>query len=174
MFLILTGGCYQRGMPIQLSILEYDDALAGDFYRINAAWIEDMFTLEKVDRDVLENPRKSIIDSGGAILFVSTPDMGVVGTCALQKTGEATYELTKMGVESVAQGLNIGNHLLQAMIAAARQMEAKQLYLLTNWKCAAAVHLYEKHGFVHDVEIMETYGKRYARCNVAMSYPIAD
>ena len=44
------------------------------------------------------------------------------------------------------------------------------MYLLTNSKCAAAIHLYEKNGFEHDAEIMATYGARYERCNVAMRY----
>ena len=49
-------------------------------------------------------------------------------------------------------------------------MGADPLYLLTNRACAAAIHLYEKHGFVHDAGIMASYGARYARCNVAMRY----
>jgi ribosomal protein S18 acetylase RimI-like enzyme len=49
-------------------------------------------------------------------------------------------------------------------------MGAELLYLLSNKKSAAAIHLYEKLGFVHDAEIMQTYGARYARCDVAMRY----
>jgi ribosomal protein S18 acetylase RimI-like enzyme len=41
---------------------------------------------------------------------------------------------------------------------------------LTNKRCAAAVHLYEKAGFVHDAEVMDTYGRRYERSDVAMRY----
>lgn len=42
--------------------------------------------------------------------------------------------------------------------------------LLSNAKCAAAVHLYEKAGFRHDADIMARYGARCERCNVAMRY----
>jgi RimJ/RimL family protein N-acetyltransferase len=45
-----------------------------------------------------------------------------------------------------------------------------KIYLLTNRKCAAAIHLYEKLGFVHDEAIMRSFGARYERCDVAMSY----
>ena len=45
-----------------------------------------------------------------------------------------------------------------------------KVYLLTNRKCEAAIHLYEKLGFVHDAEIMAKFGARYERCDVAMSY----
>ena len=46
------------------------------------------------------------------------------------------------------------------------------LYLLTNRKCAAAIHLYEKLGFEHDPAILQSHGKRYERCDVAMSFPL--
>lgn len=153
-----------------LRIVEYDDSLARDFHDINAEWIEAMFVLEQTDRDVLENPRKRIIAPGGAILFVAAEGFGIVGACALQKTGPTAYELTKMGVRETVRGLKAGEFLLHAVIERAKALGADPLYLLTNAKCAAAVHLYEKLGFVHDAGIMASYGARYERCNVAMLY----
>lgn len=49
-------------------------------------------------------------------------------------------------------------------------MGAETLYLLSNSKSAAAIHLYEKLGFVHDDNIMQRFGARYERCNFAMRY----
>lgn len=156
--------------PAGLRLREYEPALAGDFHDINAQWISTMFALEPTDREVLENPEERIIAPGGTILFVEAPGLGVVGACALQKTGATSFELTKMGVRESARGLKAGEFLLAAMIARAGAMGADPLYLLTNAKCQAAVHLYEKLGFVHDGEIMARYGARYARCDVAMRY----
>ncbi|BEV01015.1 bifunctional helix-turn-helix transcriptional regulator/GNAT family N-acetyltransferase [Novosphingobium olei] len=161
-----------RMVPQGLTLLEYDDTLAADFHDINAQWITAMFALEQTDREVLENPRARIIDGGGTILFVAAPGLGVVGTCALQQTGPGRFELTKMGVRESARGLKAGEFLLAAMIERARAMGAELLYLLTNRRCEAAVHLYEKLGFVHDAQIMADYGARYERCNVAMRYPL--
>ncbi|MBN8808492.1 MAG: GNAT family N-acetyltransferase [Sphingomonas sp.] len=149
---------------------EFSDALAPDFYRINAQWIADMYRLEPTDIDVLENPRARIVDRGGAILFVADPELGIVGTCALQKTGERQFELTKMGVMPEARGRKAGEFLLRATIERAFAMGCDRLYLLSNAKGAAGVHLYEKLGFVHDVGIMAEFGARYERCNVAMVY----
>jgi ribosomal protein S18 acetylase RimI-like enzyme len=73
-------------------------------------------------------------------------------------------------VREAARGLKAGEFLLDAVIARAQAMGADPLYLLTNHKCAAAIHLYEKLGFEHDVGIMADYGARYERCDVAMSY----
>ena len=154
----------------RLKIRPWHDDLAGAFHDINAEWIETMFTLEDTDRDVLCNPHERIIAPGGDIRFVEAEGLGIVGACALQKTGEGAFELTKMGVLATARGLKVGEFLLEAMIAQAGEMGARKLYLLTNAKCAAAVHLYEKLGFVHDADIMRDYGARYERCNVAMRY----
>jgi ribosomal protein S18 acetylase RimI-like enzyme len=56
------------------------------------------------------------------------------------------------------------------VIDKAHALGAEVLYLLSNKKSAAAIHLYEKLGFQHDAEIMAEYGARYARCDVAMRY----
>ncbi|MBW8733636.1 MAG: GNAT family N-acetyltransferase [Asticcacaulis sp.] len=153
-----------------LTIHQYGPELAQDFHDINAEWISTMFRLEQTDIDVLRNPYDRIIAPGGDILFVAAAGLGVVGTCALQKTGPGAYELTKMGVRSQARGLKAGEFLLEAMIARAQAMQVETLYLLTNARCEAAIHLYEKLGFRHDADIMARYGARYERCDVAMRY----
>lgn len=169
----LEAGLAASPLPLRgngLVIREFTDALAGDFHDINAEWIEGMFRLEPTDRDVLENPRARIIDPGGVILFVEAAGLGIVGACALQKTGDRQFELTKMGVRSSVQGRKVGEFLLKAIIDRANAMDIDTLYLLTSTKCAAAIHLYEKIGFQHDAAIMREFGARYARCDVAMRY----
>jgi DNA-binding MarR family transcriptional regulator/GNAT superfamily N-acetyltransferase len=154
-----------------LTIRDFSDDLAEPFYRINAEWIEEMFALEDNDVRLLSNPRELIVDKGGVVLFAQTPDLGVVGTCAIMKMKDGWFELTKMGVSKAARGRKVGEFLLaQALERAAAMGVADRLYLLTNAKCAAAIHLYEKLGFVHDAEIMRLFGSRYERCDVAMSF----
>lgn len=154
-----------------LTILEYTDDLAEAFYRINAQWIESMFVLEAHDIEVLENPRQWIIETGGVILFVKSPEHGIVGACALMKTSEGAFELTKMGVTEAVRGQKAGEFLLAAIIERAHEMDVRKLYLLTSHLCEAAIHLYEKLGFVHDTAIMAEYGATYDRCDVAMMLP---
>ena len=157
-------------MSAGLTLLGWDDSRARDFHDINAEWISAMFVLEPADRESLEQPRATIIDRGGDILFVADPDLGVIGTCALRANGDGAVELTKMGVRESARGKKAGEFLLAAAIARGRALGADPLYLLTNRACAAAIHLYEKAGFVHDPAIMRDYGARYARADVAMRY----
>jgi len=163
----------QRALSILgagLRVREFSDDLAGAFHDINAQWISSMYQLEQADLDVLNQPRARIVDPGGAILFVEAEGLGLVGTCALQKTGDRQFELTKMGVLEAARGRKAGEFLLRATIARAHDMGAERLYLLSNKKSAAAIHLYEKLGFTHDEVIMREFGARYARCDVAMLY----
>jgi DNA-binding MarR family transcriptional regulator/N-acetylglutamate synthase-like GNAT family acetyltransferase len=159
-----------QAIPPAFSVRRYSDDLAEAFYRINAEWVQAMFVLEDNDIQILTRPRELIIDRGGDILFVETPDAGIVGTCALIKMQEGVFELTKMGVSEAARGRKAGEFLLAATLDRAREMEMDRLYLLTSRKCAAAIHLYEKLGFEHSDGIMREYGSRYARCDVAMEY----
>ena len=156
-----------------LRIVEYDDRLAADFDSITREWVEDMFALEKKDIEIITQPREKILEPGGDILFVEAGSLGIVGTCALMRVEGSVFELTKMGVRSSARGLKAGEFLLKRTIERAMQMPISELFLLTNSKCAAAIHLYEKAGFVHDAGIMARHGKSYARANVAMSYDLS-
>ena len=153
-----------------LRVVEYRPELARAFHDINAEWIGAMFRMEAADREVLEDPQGRILDGGGAILFVEAAGLGLIGTCALRKTGPKSAELTKMGVLAAARGLKAGEFLLAATIQRAKDMGIDDLYLLTNSACKPAIHLYEKLGFEHDAEVMAKYAARYARCDVAMQY----
>jgi ribosomal protein S18 acetylase RimI-like enzyme len=154
-----------------LTIIEYSDDLAECFYQINAQWIETMFVLEEHDIEVLKNPKQWVIDPGGVILFVKSPVHGIIGACALMKTGEGAFELTKMGVTESVRGQKTGEFLLAAILERASHMDVQKLYLLTNHICEAAIHLYEKLGFRHGAGIMAEYGATYDRCDVAMILP---
>lgn len=163
-------GRAQSAPPPAFAIREYSDELAATFKEINTEWIESMYRMEQADIDVLDHPREHIIEPGGAILFVEARGVGIIGTCALHKTGEHEYELIKMSVLEAARGVKAGEFLLEAAIERAHAMGAKLLYLLSNHKSAAAIHLYEKLGFVHDADIMREHGASYERCDVAMRY----
>ena len=158
-------------MPdLRFKIVDFNSNLAAKFKEINEEWISKMFFLEPKDEKVLNGPEAFILAGGGHILFVEHPNLGIVGTCALLRTGPDEFELTKMGVLETARGTGAGQFLLSEVIKRAKAIGAKRLYLLTNKICASAIHLYEKNGFNPDNKIMEEYGGEYARCVVAMSH----
>ena len=157
---------------IAFELVPFRDELAQDFYDINAPWIEEMFSLEPMDKAQLGDPKTHIIDKGGKIFFVKDPELGLIGAAALNPHEPGRYELTKMGVKKEARGRKAGEFLLAALIEEAKAMGVKDLFLLTNTKCEAAIHLYEKAGFYHDEIVMTDKGSIYCRCNVAMRYPL--
>jgi DNA-binding MarR family transcriptional regulator len=152
------------------AVRPFRDELSTDFARINRQWIEEMYALEPVDEAQLADPRGTIVDPGGEILFVEDPELGLVGTCGLLPTGPGEFELVKMAVMPQARGRGAGEFLLRAAIERAFAMGAVRLFLLTNSKSQAAIRLYERNGFVHDCHILARYGGEYARCDVAMRY----
>lgn len=160
----------QQAMQTEVIVKPFEPDLAHHFESINKEWIDDMFRLETIDKQVLEDPQSHIIDKGGKIWFAEHPTLGIVGTCAFWNKGDNCFELTKMGVLKSARGLKVGEILLQHVLNEVQSLNINKLFLLTNAKCEAAIHLYEKNGFVHDKTIMQDYGQAYARCNVAMLY----
>ena len=166
----------ERSQPNpNLSIVDYSPELANRFYRINEEWISSMFVMEDTDKAVLSDPDGQIIEKGGRILFVRSKGNGIIGTGALMPVDDqGSFELTKMGVLSKSRGEKAGEFLLAALINLAKEIGARKLFLLTNAKCEAAIHLYEKLGFRHDKTIGDTYAVKYQRCDVAMIYPLPE
>ena len=151
-----------------LTLIPFRPELGDTFQSINQQWITAMFQMEPGDEALLANPQTAILDIGGHIWFVEHPSRGVVGTAAIIPRKSGDFELTKMGVLEDARGLGAGEFLLTAVLGQVKQLDVKRLFLLTSSKCEAAIHIYRKHGFQDDAEIMETYAESYARCNVAM------
>lgn len=116
------------------------------FRLLNEAWIQRYFGLEERDHEILGDPVAQILSPGGEIYMALDGDERV-GTCALVKIGEAEFEVAKMGVAENRRGQGIGRLLLEFLIADARQMNARRLYIETNSSLHNAIHLYESVGF---------------------------
>jgi DNA-binding MarR family transcriptional regulator len=137
------------------------------FYRINAEWLERYWTIEDIDRRVLMQPEKHILDPGGAIVFALI-DGEVIGTCALLQESPGVFELTKMGVQTGWRGIGAGRLLIEAMIAEFHKRRGKTLFLESNAKLKPALKLYESAGFVH--QPAPRPGSHYQRSDVYMIY----
>lgn len=141
------------------------------FRELNEQWIDAYFgIIEEKDREVLGNPRKYVLDPGGA-LVMAIQDGEVVGCCALRAMGNDTFEVAKMTVSRKLRGQGVGRRLLAAVVEQAKTMKAKKLYLETNSKLSDAIHLYESLGFQH-VPLERVQPSPYARANVFMEMPL--
>jgi N-acetylglutamate synthase-like GNAT family acetyltransferase len=160
----------KKDKNLEVKIVKYTPELSKYFYSINAQWVNDMFYMEEYDEKILSNPQKYIINEGGQIWFAIHKELGVIGTCAVKNFGENWYELTKMGVIDSARGLKAGEVLLKQVIKDTLTWDVDTLFLLTSSKCEAAIHLYEKNGFMHDESIKEKFKELYERSDTFMKY----
>lgn len=164
-------GIYERvmlqdGIRAKVEIVDYRSSYKKHFKRLNYEWLEDLFEVEPDDEKLLSDPRGLIINRGGAIVF-ALHDHEVVGTCALLKHDEDTYELAKMAVTKSRRGHGIGRLLAQAVIFRAQKVGCKSLILLTADVLKPAIALYESLGFVHSSKGTDLAAK-YDRCTICM------
>ena len=138
------------------------------FREINEEWISRLFALTDEDRTVLADPMGQIVQPGGDVLIVHDADGVAVGCVALLPYGDGVFELAKMGVTPQAQGAGHGRHLIDAAIRRAGELGGRRIFLGTNSRLEAAVHLYEAAGFrriTHDRLPVADY---YARADILM------
>lgn len=148
----------------EVQVIEFKEEYADNFARLNYEWIEELFAIEDHDREILDNPQEYIINDGGQIFLALVADEAV-GTVALIRVGEDSFELAKMAVSSKYRGLKIGDKLMSACIEYAEKAGKKKVFLLSNRKLIPAINLYKKFGFQ---EVPMDSNTSYQRTNIQM------
>lgn len=151
-----------------LMVVPYADHHAAAFRALNIAWIERYFAVEPEDLRLLDDPRGTLLDTGGYIamaLWRGEP-VGTCGLLALPDDPDYDFELVKMAVSPRAQGLGLGEALGRHVLAEAVRRGARAVYLETNAKLQPALALYRKLGFVE----VEGHASPFARCGVQMGW----
>jgi GNAT superfamily N-acetyltransferase/DNA-binding MarR family transcriptional regulator len=129
-----------------IKIVDYQRQYNAAFKQLNVEWITTWFKMEEADYKILDNPEEYVIDRGGCILFALFNGKPI-GTCALVKTDDHTFELSKMAVSPKAKGKGIGWLLGNAAVEKAKKAGANRLYLESNTILEPAINLYHKLGF---------------------------
>jgi N-acetylglutamate synthase-like GNAT family acetyltransferase len=138
----------QEHQLAQIIDFQYDSH-AKAFKQLNYEWIQKYFKLEESDHKALNHPERIITDGG--FIFMAMYENEIVGTVALVKMNEDTYELAKMAVAPSARGKRIGWLLSQACIEKGKAMAAQKLYLESNTMLEPAINMYYKLGFTRIV-----------------------
>jgi putative acetyltransferase len=142
---------------------------AGDetaFRELNQAWIQQFFSMETKDHEVLGDPAEHILRPSGEIVMAILGDRAV-GCCALLAMGGGSFEIGKMAVSEECRGRGVGRKLLARVVGRAREIGAERLYLEANTNLPNAIHLYEAQGFVR-LPPDRVRQSPYARSNVYM------
>jgi GNAT superfamily N-acetyltransferase len=149
-------------------ITGFDEQYADDFGRLNYEWIEKSYGVEQHDREVLDHPKKSVIEPGGQIFF-AVKDGVAIGTVAMIPCSGNSFELAKMAVAPEARGHGVGDKLMAACVQYAGERNAVSIILESNTKQEAAIHLYRKFGFQ---EIPLDPNSHFVRANIRMELAI--
>jgi putative acetyltransferase len=145
-------------------VVPYQDEFRAAFDALNREWIEQYFTLEAADREILGDPEGKIIEAGGRVFFVVERGE-VLGTCAMLRHSPEEYEIAKMAVAAKARGRGFGHLLMDACIAFARERKAHCVIIVSNTVLEPAIRLYRQHGFV---QVPLASDARYKRANIRL------
>lgn len=78
-----------------ITIIPFEEKYLEDFKRLNIEWLQQYFIVETYDEYQLSNAGKEIIEKGGYI-FLAKDDGGIIGTVALMKENDRSFEITKI------------------------------------------------------------------------------
>ena len=148
-----------------IEILGYRPEWRHHFEQFNKAWLEEYFSVEPIDRWVLENPEEAILKGGGTILFARLEGR-IIGAVALKYSEDGGLELIKMAVDKPYRGRGAGKMLCQAAIRKAAEMGAPKLILYSQTGLPAAIAIYRKMGF-REVPL-DANDFSYERANIKM------
>lgn len=132
----------------EVVIVEYQTEMAETYRDLVLSWVKVDYHIEPQDLEVAEDPVGTLIRPGGHV-FIAQVDSECLGTAALRKMDDQTFELCKMVVTPRARGRQLGQKLMRHAIAKARMLGARKIVLETNHKAEAAIKLYRKNGFQH-------------------------
>jgi len=153
---------------MDVEVVDFRDELAIDFASLNYQWIESEFSVEQHDREILDDPRKWVIEPGGQIFFALVEGTAA-GTVALIPSADGVFELTKMAVSPEFRGQGIGDRLMEKCVKFAAETGAKSIWLESHTKLAPALSLYRKFGFV---ETPPDPNSLYQRADIRMELAI--
>lgn len=133
---------------MNVEIITFEDHHQPAFKALNEVWLDRYHLKESHDIEILDDPATHILKNGGIIYLAKEGDV-IVGSAALIKDHDNTYELAKMTVADSHQGRGISKLLLQKCIATANDLKATKIILFSNHQLKTALGLYEKFGFQH-------------------------
>lgn len=151
-----------------MKIIEYQEEYKEDFIQFNTDWIKDNFGyLEKEDIDTFNHIEESL--EKGAMIYFALEEGKALATCMAKPLGDdGTWEICKLGSNKNLPHKGAGSAVFEAAMSWAVSRGAKKLFILSNSKLKAALHIYEKYGF-HEVRLKD-YG--YARGDIAFEYMV--
>ncbi len=129
-----------------MKIVPYDPKYKAAFIEMNQMWISEMFSIEEEDIRELGSIEQ-YIDRGGQVFFALGEREDVMACCMIAPREDGDWEIMKFAAKGMYTGTGAGSACLKACIDYAEEKRVKRIVIVSNRKCAQAVHLYRKFGF---------------------------
>lgn len=149
-----------------MKIIQYQEKYKDYFIQFNMDWILDNFgCLEKEDLEIFNNIDEHI--KNGAMIYFALDNENVLATCmAKPLDNNGTWEICKLGSNKHLPHKGVGSAVFEASMNWAIENGAKRLFILSNSKLKAALHIYQKYGF-NEIKLNDY---EYDRGDIAFEY----
>lgn len=145
-----------------MKIIPYDSKYKKQFIEYNTDWILDYFGfLEPEDEETFASIEQELADN--AMIYFAVEEDDVLATCMTKPMQDGVWEICKLASNKHLPHEGCGSLVFEAAMQWAIDHGASRLFILTNSKLKAALHIYEKYGF-QEVKLND-YG--YVRGDIA-------
>ena len=129
-----------------MEIVEYNAKYKDDFIQFNKDWILDNFgVLEKEDIETFDTIDEEL--AKGGMIYFAVEDGAALAACMTKPMENDTWEICKLCSNKNRPHKGCGTAVFYAAMQWAVDHGAKRLFILSNSKLKAAIHIYEKCGF---------------------------
>lgn len=151
-----------------MEVVEYQEKYREAFIQFNTDWIIDNFgCLEEEDWNTFNHIEESL-DKGAMIYFAVENDVVLAACMAKPSERTGTWELCKLCSNKHISHRGAGSAVFEAAMNWAIGNGAKKLFILSNSRLKAAIHIYEKYGF-HEIKLNDY---EYVRGDIAFEYVV--
>lgn len=148
-----------------MEIIEYDAKYKADFIQFNKDWIIDNFgVLEKEDIETFDTIDE--VPAKGGMIYFAVEDGVALAACMTKPMQDGTWKICKLCSNKSRPHKGSGTAVFGASMQWAVNHGAKRLFILSNSKLKAAIHIYEKYGF-REIKL-DDY--EYVRGDIAFEY----
>lgn len=144
------------GLFIQIASKNDSEAIA-EVLKEAFTPFENLYTAEAFDVTILDSERVRKRFSENGRIWAALKNEAIIGTVSVVDEGERLY-IRSMAVSPIAQGLGIGQRLLEKVENYALENGFVKLFLYTTPFLYGAIRLYEKNGYKRLEDVDEFFG----------------
>lgn len=150
-----------------MEIIEYDPKYKDKFIEFNKDWIIEYFGfVEQEDVETFNNIEKYLTQ--GSMVYFAIEGGVLLSGCMAKKVKEGVFEICKLCSNKYAEHKGAGSAVFGACMDWAAKAGAEKIYIISNKKLNAALHIYKKFGF-KEIPLNDS---RYKRGDIAFEYEI--